>query len=327
MRNLDQALQDLFELKGIAFKANRKSFILERCPRCSGEKCYVRRKDGRSICFSGKCGARWTYKGIVSELLSIPQADVPKLLFGVDSSKDYDEIKLEFDELTLDFKDEFDFEDDEDRPEPITFGPDFIPVELSEAGIDYLTERKIFDPALIAAYDIRYQAIMNAIVFPVTKDGQVYGWQARSIPPLREGQLRLITSPGFNKAKFLLNYDRAKLEKRIVLTEGPIDCIHSDLPGYGAVCSFGKYVSRQQVELLLATQAEAIYLGLDRDAAREVDQLCRAICPHKAVYRVVLPDHRKDLGECTPEEALHALENSELCGSYPASRLEIYLKS
>jgi hypothetical protein len=327
MRDLDQALQNLLEIKGVGFKSNRKSLILNHCPRCSGEKCYIRRKDGRSICFSGKCGARWTYKGILSELFNVPQAEVSRLLFGTDSSEDYNEIKIEFDELVVDFKDDFDFDDEEELPCPIYLGPDFIPVETSQVAINYLIERKIVDPSLIAAYDIRYQAIMNAIVFPVTKDGQIYGWQARSIPPLREGQLRLITSPGFNKSKFLLNYDRAKLEKRIILTEGPVDCVHADVPGYGAVCSFGKSVSSRQIELLLETQAEAIYLGLDRDAAREVDFLCKKICPHKAVYRVLPPDHRKDLGECTLEEVVQALKNAQLCGSYPASRLEIYIKN
>lgn len=327
MKDLDQALQNLLEVKGVGFKSNRKSLILNHCPRCSGEKCYIRRKDGRSICFSGKCGARWTYKGILSELLNVPQKEIPRLLFGTDSSQDYDEIKIEFDELVVDFKDEFDFEEDEAAPQPVVLGPDFIPVEFSEIGVNYLIERKIVDPSLVAAYDIRYQAIMNAIVFPIVKDGQVYGWQARSIPPLQEGQLRLITSPGLNKSKFLLNYDRARLQRKIVLTEGPVDCIHADVPGYGAVCSFGKAVSQYQIRLLLDTDAEAIYLGLDRDAAREVDYLCKKICPHKAVYRVQVPDHRRDLGECTTDEVLQALENAQLCGSYPASRLEIYIKN
>jgi hypothetical protein len=330
MKDLDSALQNLFQLKGISFRSNRKSLILDRCPRCSGEKCYIRRKDGRSICFSGKCGAKWSYKGIISELLSIPQSDVPKLLFGQDSSQDYEEIKIDFGKMELDLEDDWDF-DDEDEPEeqisPIHMGPDFIPVERSEVAINYLLQRKIFDPSLITAYDIRYQAVMNAIVFPVTKDGRVYGWQARSIPPLREGQLRLITSPGFNKSKFLLNYDRAKEQKKIVLTEGPVDCIHADVPGYGAVCSFGKSVSRKQIELLLETKAEAVYIGLDRDAYREADYLCRMICPYKAVYRVLPPDHRKDLGECTFQEVQESLSKAQKCDSYPASRLEIYLKT
>lgn len=328
MKDYAKALENLFETKGIGYKSNRKSFILNHCPRCSGQKCYVRRKDGRSICFSGKCNARWSCYSLVSELLNVKKEEAPKLLFGTDSSSDYNDIKLDFDELIIDFKDEFDFEEeDESFLKPIAMGPDFLPVEQSKSAIDYLIERKIVDPALIAAYDIKYHALMHAIVFPVKYNGEIYGWQARSIPPLKEGQLRLITSPGLNKSKFLLNYDRAKVEKNLIVTEGPVDCIHADIPGYGAVCSFGKAVSLHQIELIIKSAAETVYLGLDRDAAKEIEYLCRKICPHKKVYRIQAPEHRKDLGECAPEEVLQAIENAQLCESYISSRLEIYIKN
>jgi len=330
MKDYAKALENLFEIKGIGFRPNRKSFILNHCPRCSGQKCYVRRKDGRSICFSGKCGAKWSCYSLIAELLNVDTSEAPKLLFGVDSSLDYKDIKLDFDDLVVDFKDEFDFENDADGEElqkPIILGPDFLPVEKSDVGVNYLIERKIIDPLLIAAYDIKYHALMNAIVFPVIYNGEIYGWQARSIPPLKEGQLRLITSPGLNKSKFLLNYDRAKIEKNIIVTEGPVDCIHADIDGYGAVCTFGKSVSPNQIKLIIETKAEAVYLGLDRDAAKEVEYLCKKICPHKKVYRIHAPDHRKDLGECTFEEMLQAIENAQLCESYISSRLEIYIKN
>lgn len=319
---MEQALGQFLESRSISYKDNRQSFVLERCPRCSGDKCYIRKRDGRSICFSGSCGSKWSYKGIVAELTGVHFNEAHKILFGSDLSQDAVELKIGF-SLSFDPADE----EEEIVSKPVALGFDFIPVEKSDVAIRYLAQRNILDPELIIAYDIRYQALMNAIVFPIRKNGILYGWQARSIPPLREGQLRLIFPSLFNKSQFLLNYDRARYEKNLIISEGPVDCINAEVPGFGSVCSFGKAVSLTQVKMILESDAENVYVGLDRDAWKEAEALVELLSTTKKVYRLFPPAHRKDLGECTKPEILQAIASAVLCEAYPASRLELFLKS
>jgi hypothetical protein len=254
---------------------------------------WIRRRNGRAICF--RCGSKWSWRALVSKIARVSMQDAYAVLFGEGAG---DELEAPMENGLFDEREEEDSGEKTDRP--ILIGPDFVGIELSPRGLDYLIRRGVTDPGTILAFDIRYHAMMDAVVFPIRHNGVTYGWQARKIAP-QEGELRLISSR-FNKSHFLLNYDRARIQKRLIVVEGPFDCAHTDVQGYGSVASLGKGVSLDQIDLILRSEAEELYLGLDPDASEEVYELVDLIGLKKRVYRARPPEHREDFGEATMSE-------------------------
>lgn len=334
MELITQVLE-LFDERGIVYDEKRKSVVID-CPSCGKEKhCWVRKENLQTICF--KCGTSWSWKRMVAAVLGITQSEAVNLVYGKNTGDFLGQMEaLEIDKdshkpnpfsLSPDLNQAQSLQSEENELKPIFLTPDFISVDGVSRAEKYLAERGIVDTRIKSLYDLRYQALVDAIIFPVYRDGSLYGWQGRSIPPLKEGRLRLVNSTGFNKSRFLLNYDRAKTQDRLVLVEGPFDCMHVDVPGFGAVCSFGKTVSPYQIRMILESSAKEVYIGLDKDAADEVYDLAEALSPAKRVFRIVPPDNRKDFGECSQQEVLASFDLASELSGYPSSRLEVYFKS
>lgn len=316
MKFLEPKLHAFLSKYGMRFVHGPQSFISD-CPSCGKEShLYIRKDDGQTICF--KCGGKWNWRGLVAIVARCSLQEAYYVLFGRGAGDQLDGLNIDFVDPRGAHSD-----DEEMTDNPILLPFDFIPVEDSEIGMEYLRFRKI-DESLIPKYNIKYHAPMNAVVFPIFMDGAVYGWQARRIAP-KDGEIRLITSKKFKKANFLLNYDRAKKSKSIILTEGPFDCLHVDVDGHGAVCSFGKLISLQQIKLILDSDAENVYLGLDDDAAIQVYQVLSKIGEKKKVFRMRPPKHREDFGEATADEVRDAIRMAQpLLNS--VSLLEIHFK-
>lgn len=313
---LEQRIQSALERSGASFHSTKKSFVTD-CPACGKEEhTYVRKSDGRTICF--KCGRKWGILYFVAWLTNTDEKAAFEFFYGVGAG----------DQLLkpLDFEILFGQKEDgeEVKISPISLGGDFIGIENSVDAVSYVVSRGITDSDRIMAYDLRYHYLMNAVVFPVKLDGKIYGWQARRIAP-KEGELRLISAAGFNKAEFLLNYDRAKNSQKLIITEGPFDCMKVDIYGMGAVCSFGKQISQSQIKLLLDSQAESIYVGLDPDAFLEMYDVVSRLGNSKKIYRVLPPKGRKDFGECSEHEVHDAVQNAVQITS-PSDYLELYFK-
>jgi hypothetical protein len=207
----------------VSYHETKKSYVT-KClnPSCGKEDhFYIRKSNGRSICF--RCGTKFSWQGLVSSLAGVSRDRAYELIFGIGGG-DLIDLPLDLD-LFNRSQDSEEFSDT-----PIQMGFDFIPVEFSKDGLEYLVKRGLNNPVLIFDYDIRFHHAMNAVVFPVRRNGVVYGWQARNIAP-KENELRLISSAQFNKSHFLLNWDRASKCEKIILVEGPFDCVHVDLPG------------------------------------------------------------------------------------------------
>lgn len=219
-------------------------------------------------------------------------------------------------------------EEEEDEPEPATvvLGPDFISAKDSLDAIKYLYSRGVASLKIVEDYQLKYNAAMHAVIFPVMRDGKTYGWQARKIDP-KEGELRLISQQSFSKAKFLLNYDRAKMAQGVIVVEGPFDCLHAELPDHDitGVASLGKNISQDQIKLILDLPTPRIYLGLDPDASKEVYEVLRKIGLGKTVFRIWPPKDRKDFGECTRGEVLQAVVKA-IPITCQSDVLDVYLK-
>jgi DNA primase len=66
-----------------------------------------------------------------------------------------------------------------------------------------------------------------------------------------------------------MNLDQAKQFPRVVITEGPIDCVHA---GPDAVATFGKQISAVQIAKLIKAGVKAVDLMWDSDAVKEIQQ-------------------------------------------------------
>lgn len=318
--SFEARIERFLEDRQLPFKSAKRSFILDCVnPTCGKEEhLWIRKSTGRAICF--RCSSRWSWIALVARVARCSMGEARQLFYG-EGAGECLEKPLDIDELFNTKK-----EDEEQIDHPILMGPDFVPVRLSKGGFEYANLRAPVEadvPNWMDRFDLRFHAVMNAVVFPMKRDGVIYGWQARKIAPA-PGELRMLSSM-FNKSRFLLNWDSAKHESKIILVEGPFDCVQVDVPGYGAVASLGKGVSTDQIRLLLESGAESIYLALDPDATEEVDEVFERIGLGKKVYRMLPPDHRKDFGECTKEEVQAAIKNAVLWTSHTAM-IEIHFK-
>ena len=304
MDSFTARMQYVLDSHSVSYKAGRQSFIT----RCLNSGCrkedhfYIRKSDGRSICF--RCGFKANWRKIVSLICGGDFKEADSIIHsgGADGRGLPEDL----------FRDPLDIEEDlpeESRDERMVFGPDFVSIEKSPGAVAYLASRGVKNPAIILRYDLRYQSGMNAVVFPIRRDGVLYGWQARKIAPL-PNELRLLTSVGLKKSRFLLNWDHAKTFDDLILVEGPFDCLKVDVPGFGAVASLGKGVSLSQIKMILDASFSRIYLGLDPDAFAEVYEIVSRFGLRKRIFRVLPPEGRGDFGECSEPEVLRAIDSA-----------------
>lgn len=317
--DLETKLKKLIEDKGIDYKETRQSWVVDCISSsCGKEKhMYIRRKDGLSKCF--RCGSSWDWRHLVADLEGCRPSEAWNVLFRGQSGNSLNKLDIEMD---LDSEEDL-VESDDDEPY-IELSEDFVSVDTSDRAMEYLDQRGVIDPETIVNFDLRWHQGMESVVFPISRDGLTYGWQARKVNP-RPDEPRLLTKTGFNKSKHLLNYDNARIMDSLVLVEGPFDCIKVAQAGFGAVCSFGKEVSQKQISMLLEAEAKTIYVGLDPDAYKEAEKVMDALCLHKDVFRVNPPAGKKDFGECSPEEVKQAIARAIKVES-KTSTIEIVFK-
>lgn len=183
----------------------------------------------------------------------------------------------------------------------------------------YANERGI-KPYHVLKYDIRFcfagdNFWKNRIIFPIYDREGV----CRSI------QGRLISESNFyskwaiwkdSDIKYLLwplgkftqgQWKKIKFHQSVVITEGILDALGLIRVGYQAVCTFGKKISKEQIELLKELGVEEIVLAWDYDAKvqskRYLNQLVNffkvTLFPYRKKYwethdlgdTLVLPKH------------------------------------
>ena len=157
----------------------------------------------------------------------------------------------------------------------------------------YLQQRG-FDPTYLANryglqycqdHDPRYPYVANRIITPIVMRGELVGWQSRYVG---ETDWRAVpkyyTCPGMAKRMVLYDYDEAKKQPFICVTEGVTDAW---AVGDGAVALLGKTMSYPQCELL--QQWPAVVLILDADAVDDAEDVYRRLADKVPVVRVTLP--------------------------------------
>jgi DNA primase len=291
---VEVALKTILNEAAVPFKQNRKSFILA-CPRCGKSgKLYIRKVDGRFVCwvckekeqFFGK--AEW----VLSEILAQPLQDLRHRLYGQTESVGPNNI------LSIQLIDFFDETDEvpvfaQENFIEIEPHPDFLPLSdaRSRPGREYLISRGISNE-IQDFYDIQYWPARGSVVFPVKVNGKLVGWQTRiaggtEIIDPETGETGTLvksnTSIGLKKDKLLMFQDRLPNSDHAILAEGPVDAIKGHYCG-GNVASLGKAVSKYQLDLILHSGVKKLYLGLDPDAFNECQSILKQVAGEIELY-------------------------------------------
>ena len=318
-----EALALLVESGGVQYRQNSISYIFN-CPRClKTNKLYIRKKDGRFVCWV--CAETQNFKGkaewALHELLGLRIPELQKKLYGFEITERADVLELDLEDIWgLEESDEIVLEDI-----PVVKGvewpPDFVPLRHPgfAPAARYLHGRGVTAQDVIT-YDIRFQPSEKRVVFPVVVDGDLVGWQGRyidktSIEDPETGDIqkipKILTSTTLRESgsRFVMFQDRLKGSPHVVMAEGPISAIKAGLCG-GNVATMGKSVTQRQLDTCLSYGAKKVYLALDRDAAPDILRIAGLLPENVEAYLLLPPDHRDDLGDATQEEVLEQFKKA-----------------
>ncbi len=174
----------------------------------------------------------------------------------------------------------------------------------------YLFERGI-DMDTIAEYQIHYThfgRFAGRVIFPIFYNGQLVSYVGRAINPALSPKVLNPTSNEANPpSHYLYNYDRVRFYSSLVLTEGTFDCITTGVIDYhyGAVASFGKKLSQEQIKLIFQSSFKEIIFAWDlRDAIPDIIKYAQEFAIFFPVRVVMLPGDKdpNDLGHSQMEE-------------------------
>ncbi len=318
-------LQRLIEESGVSYRQNKRSFIFT-CPRCmKKDKLMMFKADGRFVCWV--CAETSSFKGrpefALVELLGLPFATIKEKIYG-DLAEQTD---ASFFNLGL-----LDFYGDEPLPKELVeqqkglaFPLDFYPLDhqFATKGREYVLGRGI-TMEMAKFYDLRYCPVQKRVIFPVKVGQKLLGWQARYILATEwedeeTGDLKKIPKilTTGKRDTVLMFQDRLVGSDHAIICEGPVDALKCHLAG-GNVATMGKVVSQEQIQLVKRSGVRKIYLGLDRDAARETMKLATAFNDYAdcgtgemlEVYRLLPAPGYEDLGAMPPELVLEQFRSA-----------------
>lgn len=303
-------LNELVRSSGLPMRENSRSWIFT-CPKCEKDKLFMFKETGRFVCWICKEteGFMGNPEYALREMLGMPLSVLRLKLYGFEEQQAQMFLDVRLKDF---FGDEDEIDEDAGEMEILAYPPDFYPIDhkFSARGLTYLQGRGI-GLELAMKYNLRYCPPDRRVIFPITSQGNLYGWQGRFIEPSEyldpeTGDVyrtpKIVTPKGVRKENTLMFMDNLHGHDHAVVCEGPVDGIKADLCG-GNVVTMGKAVSRAQINLLLNCGLKRIYLGLDPDAGLEILRLTREFA--ELENRLLLPEPGcEDLGASSCEGVL-----------------------
>lgn len=177
----------------------------------------------------------------------------------------------------------------------------------------YLYERGLID-AVINAFDIGYDQNSDSITFPVRYwNGENFGKcmfvAKRSVKTKRFDLPKNVEKPLYGLYEVMKNIKLGADTTEIYICEGLFDCLRLWCNGKIAVAGFGCLFSEYQIKLLEGLPTRKLILALDSDrAGREATVRLKRRIKNKLITEVILPEGRKDIGECTDRELSNLIE-------------------
>jgi hypothetical protein len=291
------------------------------------------KNDGKFVCWTcpSSKGFRGAPEFALEALTGMPLESIRKVLYGDShylASQALEIVLRDFQDEDSEFDDDIEYEELPDLCWPYHCLPLTYPGALN--GVRYLESRGV--PVEVASqYDIRYSPEKRSIAFPVWVGRRLVAWQYRTIDPTivtkPDGTpvelLKTISSVDIPRNRCVMFSNRLTCDHAI-LCEGPFDALKLHLCGGGNIASMGKKVSTQQIELLLKSGIKKLYLGLDPDAADEINPILRRIGGVEG-YLMELPSvqgkNKVDLGSLSFEEARECFLAAK---PMPNNRMHLY---
>jgi hypothetical protein len=300
-------LQSFIQSKGLSCKTNSVSFLFT-CPRCDKrDKLYIRRRDGRFICFHCSAdGFQGRAEYALVELCNMPMRDVLEALYGANARYSEGEDALDLGDLDFGQWGTDEMISERDLPIPtVEWGFGYYPINdwRCKRGAAYLEGRGV-SGEIAQQYGLHYSPTERRVGLPITVRGQLVGWQKRLVIPNRNWSEergmwletpKILSSKNIPRNRTLMFQERLKGSKHAILCEGPFDALAAHLCG-GNVATMGKIVSQDQIDLLTKAGVERVYLALDPDAATEATKVLSQLGGIEC-YLLTPPPPFKDLGE------------------------------
>ena len=167
----------------------------------------------------------------------------------------------------------------------------------------YMRKRGLID-AVIDAFDIGYDSKTDTITFPVRDlQGRCLFIARRNVKYKRFDLPKNIDKPLYGLYETYRNFELGADISELYVCEGLFDCLKLWSNFKPSVAGFGCLFSEKQIKQLKELPVRKLILALDNDkAGREATEKLKRRINNKLITRVVLPNGRKDIGECTEEE-------------------------
>ena len=298
----DEDLRDIL----INPKLNRRGQYICDCPLCGkAQHFYISKHTQMWDC--KKCGEY----GSIYKLLKL--LDKTYLLGGatveirdnIESIRQLMQEQIADDEVTL-------------KELPVIKMP--VGWKVSVASTEYLLGRGI-TPADCKRYNIGatdlYRKYQNYVLIPIYDGGKIRGfvgrYGARKVPSDR---LRYNNSVGTEFSELLFGYDEiTENTTTVILVEGIFDKISVDKvlhlwdsEDIKCVCTFGKKISPEQSKKLMLKGVTNVILLYDFDAIKDIKKYGLEL-ENNFVTSITYTSSKKDIDECSPEEALKVFEH------------------
>jgi hypothetical protein len=283
--------------------AGGDEYRIEECPECGNDKwkLYVNTEKQRWICYVCDWG-----RGI---------GDPVRLMSAVSGRRAFD-VRVELmgtvtpaapaieqgylGALEAVFDGQATSIDEEQEPEEIVLPgfPDFNPLSmrgvLAYARARGLTDNEILENQLRPALRLKMnrrdgsQADIRGpfLLFPVFYGGRPVSWQGRKI---EKSDIPYVSAPNIKEWLWPLSpaFFQLYTDYRLVLVEGVFDALGFHRLGVPALCTFGKSISDEQLEIIADLYPEEIIFAWDIDAYREMERAVRRIADEYQNTRVV----------------------------------------
>lgn len=131
------------------------------------------------------------------------------------------------------------------------------------------------DGGLILRRSTPFISSAERLIFPVVFKSIMVGWQMRSIPGTVYGDLPdcLKYFHLFSKGEVLYNYDKAKQYPFVIVVEG----VKKALKFNNAVATFGKGISRRQIQLIQEWHNIVLMLDSEEETQQEARNIAKNI--------------------------------------------------
>ena len=288
-----------FGLDNLVGKSGKDEYIY-RCPFCQDNgktpdikgKLYVNNKSLKYHCF--RCGKAGRLIVNPSDINLSPTPSNSELINRLEEQAGISTGVIPLEDKTVKLEYEI---------------PRFYPVEGSQE-YNYLKSRGISD-YLIKRYDIRIGSVVSKYAYRIIIPNRVVSidgytdmtdmFVARyifDIPKDEEGRdlIQKYLNPfGTNRRKVVFNLHRIKDNQPIIITEG---CFTAISAGLNAVATYGKLVTNDQINQILAKKPSRLYINLDPDAYySDTLKLCTRIKRMNSELPLFIVRFRKEDGE------------------------------